>query len=104
MRHCSAAGACLSSTPDALDSYRAHFSQKFDNNFGIVPNSVAPSDSDRWSNLAISTLTFPTALVREKILASLLGKAASITGLRAEFLHPVVNLVPPLLGSMFYVT
>ena len=103
MRRRSAAGACLSSTPDALDSYRVHFAQQFVNNFGIEPFSATLSLSDHLTDLAISTSIFPTALVREKILASPVGKAAGITGLRAELLHPIVDLVAPLLGSMFCV-
>ena len=35
MRRRSAAGACLSSTPIALDSYRDHFEAQFRNTFGI---------------------------------------------------------------------
>ena len=103
MRRRSAAGSCLSSTPEALDSYRCHFEQQFTNNFGIAPFTSAPPAADRLSDLAVSTAAFPTSLVREKILASPPGKAAGLTGLRAELLHPIAEQIAPLLGSMFCV-
>ena len=43
MRRRSAAGACLSSTPIALDSYRTHFEAQFRNDYGIAPFEDAPA-------------------------------------------------------------
>lgn len=101
MRRRSAAGSCLSSTPDALNSYREHFQRQFTNEFGIEPFSSLTVPSDHVTDIGLAASSFPTALVLEKLLLSPTGKAPGISGLSAELLRPVAQTVAPILGSMF---
>lgn len=101
MRRRSAAGSCLSSTPDALDSYKMHFQGQFTNTFGIAPFDPTPIPIDRLTDFGLATSSFPTSLILEKLSISPTGKAPGLTGLSAELLRPIAPLVAPLLGSIF---
>lgn len=103
MRRRSAAGACLSSTPIALDSYRSHFEAQFRNDHGIEPFEDAPVLLDQSTELSIAVMTFSPEKVQQMILRSPPGKAPGASGLPAELLHPVAELISPSLALMFAV-
>lgn len=102
MRRRAAAGACLSSTPNALTSYKEHFQAQFANNFGIAPyepNYETPIDDT--TAIAIASQYFSLETVSECILKSPKGKAPGISGLSADLLQPIVHLVAPILSLLF---
>ena len=103
MRRRSAAGACLSSTPIALDSYRVHFEGQFQNTFGIPQYEFMPPPLDQSTELSIALMTFQNDIVSRMILRSPSGKAPGASGLPAELLHPVADLLSPTLALMFAV-
>ena len=103
MRRRSAAGAFLSSTPIALDSYRVHFEGQFQNTFGIPQYEFMPPPLDQSTELSIALMTFQNDIVSRMILRSPSGKAPGASGLPAELLHPVADLLSPTLALIFAV-
>ena len=103
MRRRSAAGACLSTTPIALQKYRDHFAKQFRNELGIDPHPEALPGLHVGTELAIAMLTFQPDIVHEMTLRSPAGKAPGISGMSAELLHPIAELISPTLAAMFTV-
>ena len=103
MRRRSAAGACLSTTPLALDSYKTHFERQFGNEFGIAPfvEEIAPLEQD--TEISIALFTFQTGTVQDMIMRSPAGKAPGASGMPAELLHPIAESIVPTLAAMFAV-
>ena len=103
MRRRSAAGACLSSTPIALENYRNHFEAQFQNEHGIPPFENTPVALDQSTELSVALMTFQTDTVKQMILRSPSGKAPGASGMPAELLHPVAQLISPTMALMFAV-
>ena len=103
VRRRSAAGACLSSTPLALESYKDHFKAQFTNDFGMEPFEEIPSTLLPHAEIGLVAQTFPLDLVSRCISKSPRGKAPGLSGFSSELMHPVVDLVAPVLSSMFCV-
>ena len=102
MRRRSAAGASLSSTPPALESYRNHFRSQCTNDFNMpayVPRTVPASDLSNL--LEFSDKIFDECTVQNFIIKSPKNKAPGLSGLTADILHPIADLIAPLIASMF---
>ena len=104
MRRKSAAGASLSSTPPALQSYRNHFRIQCTNEFELeLPVYVtrpAP-EHDLSDLLEFSDIAFDDCTVQSCIIKSPRSKAPGLSGLTADVLHPIADLIAPLIASMF---
>ena len=96
MRRRAAAGACLSSTPIALSSYRDHYQSQFTNEFGIEP-FVPSYDTNISAAVAITVAStyFSPSSVSDNILKSPAGKAPGISGisLRNYFIQSLMSLL-----------
>lgn len=103
MRRRSAAGSCLSTTPLALQSYREHFERQFQNDFGIAPFNEDLPSLDQATELSIAMVTFQPGIVHEMVIRSPAGKAPGVSGMSAELLHPIAELIVPTLAVMFAV-
>ena len=103
MRRRSAAGACLSNTPLALDSYKDHFERQFRNEFGIAPQFEVTPPLDHATEISIAMGTFPTSVVHAMVMRSPAGKAPGASGMPAELLHPISEFIVPTLAAMFAV-
>ena len=102
MRRRAAAGACLSSTPNALSSYKDHYQAQFTNSFGIAPYVPDYNTTiDDATAIAVASRYFSVASVSECIMKSPKGKAPGISGLTADLLHPIVDLISPILSMLF---
>jgi hypothetical protein len=92
-----AAGASLASTPIALDSYREHFAQQFQNSFitsPFIPNRASPS-------LLLGQDIFQKDYIAQCISFSRDGKAPGITGLTTDLLRPASITLSVTLELMF---
>lgn len=103
VRRRSAAGACLSSTPLALESYKEHFRLQFTNDFGMEPFQETQHTILPHAEIGLVAHTFPPDLVARCILNSPRGKAPGLSGLPSELLYPIVDLVSPIISSRFCV-
>ena len=101
MRRRSAAGSCLSTTPSALESYRNHFSRQFTNPFPVTGYVYQAPDSSETEDETSSLLMFQDDMVLSSILKSPANKAPGITGLFADLLHPIAEIVAPVLASLY---
>ena len=102
MRRRSAAGASLSSTPPALESYRNHFRSQCMNDFNMPTYAPRTTpDLDLPDLLDFSDKTFDECVVQGYIIKSPKNKAPGLSGLTADILHPIADLIAPLIASMF---
>lgn len=98
-RH-AAAGQSLATSPDALDTYRAHFAQQFTNSLGIAQEPPVPI-LDFHSSLATATELFDESVILDCLVRSPTGKAPGMTGLCVELLQPVSDAIVPILHLLF---
>ena len=99
-RRKTSAGASLSSSSVALASYTRHFSEQFVNRYlhqaPIFLPAISPEERFNYSSSVITHDAVSDCLAKSPT-----HKAPGISGLCVELLHPVSDLVAPLLTGMF---
>jgi hypothetical protein len=102
MRKKASTGSSLPTTPSALEAYREHFRGQFTNSFEIPEYAPSlPGPDDDTDSVLLGASLFDEVVVHQHVLRSPAGKAPGLTGLSADLLHPIADMVAPILASLF---